>query len=675
MSDWTAQTAETAELLSGLEAEQESRLHGREALYELGTAERVGAGTAIEGLRYEGSEEEGERTVLNFSCERNDSRLRPGSRVRLSQGDPSRAIARLELVGDHFDGKRYFLRLSGPVEDPKALERAEGWVIDEDLFDLLELQKEILRRAEAAGLCVWLTGEEAAPVSRPLDSASPFAEGLEGGMLDAFEAARAADPLFALQGPPGSGKTHLLARLALHFAIEEEARVLVSAVSHQAIHQALSEIFWVGSRMPACAGLLSAGLLKFGASRGSNEGLPEGVRAEPRLPSRRRPLIAGGTLYAAAQQALPQEKAQKGFEPPFDVVLFDEAGQATLTLALAARLLGRRVFFIGDDAQMSPIIELPPEAEPGRLCRMSALSFIRERYGDPLLLKKTHRLNRRLCSVVSDCFYGGVLEPTDKAAARRFRPALKPDPVFAAILDPAEPLVFVDVPHEDCRSVCEPEALWAAALVRECVRCGSAPEDLGVIAPFRAQCNRIRFLLDRVRTTVATVERFQGQEREAVMLSLTSSQPGYLSRLSGFLFNPNRLNVAVSRARSKVVLLGSKKALLRAAESEDPDSPSAGGASIFKKLLSMAHQVDGSEAPSRTPELFADRVSEPKARGAAGFEPEDEVVHALYGAGKVLKKSAQMVDGKKEWVNEIRFRDGSVRTVIARLSNPPMRLL
>ncbi len=675
MDEWTPQSLETAQLLAGLEAEQEMRLHGREALYELGTAERVAAGTAIEGLRYEGSEEEGERTVLNFSCARNDSRLRPGSRVRLSQGDPRRAVARLELVGDHFDGKRYLLRLSGSIEDPKALERAEGWVIDEDLFDLLELQKDILRRAEAAGLPAWLSGEEAAGIRRPLDTASPFAEGLEGGMLDAFEAARAADPLFAMQGPPGSGKTHLLARLALHFALEEEARVLVSAVSHQAIHQALSEIFWVGSRIPACADLLSTGLLKFGASRGSNEGLPEGVRAQSRLPTRQKPLIAGATLYAAAQQALPKEGGQKGLEPFFDVVLFDEAGQAPLTLALAARLLGRRVFFIGDDAQMPPVVELPPEAETGGLCRMSALSFIRERYGDPLLLRKSHRLNEGLCSVVSDCFYGGALESTPKAAERRLRPALKPGPDFAPILDPEAPLVFVDVPHEDCRSVSEAEALWAEALVRECIRCGLAPEDLGVIAPFRAQCNRIRFLLDKVRTTVATVERFQGQEREAVILSLTSSQPGYLSRLAGFLFNPNRLNVAISRARSKVVLLGSKKALLRAAQEGDPDSPSAGGLSVFKKLLGMAREVDGSELPSRVPELFAQGVSEPKALDASVFEPGDEVVHPLYGTGKVLKKSAQMVDGKREWTNEIRFRDGGVRSVIPRLSRPPMRRL
>ncbi|MEK7743933.1 MAG: DEAD/DEAH box helicase, partial [Elusimicrobiota bacterium] len=485
----------------------------------------------------------------------------------------------------------------------------------------------------------------------------------------------AADPLFAMQGPPGSGKTHLLARLALHFALEEEARVLVSAVSHQAIHQALSEIFWVGSRIPACADLLSTGLLKFGASRGSNEGLPEGVRAQSRLPTRQKPLIAGATLYAAAQQALPKEGGQKGLEPFFDVVLFDEAGQAPLTLALAARLLGRRVFFIGDDAQMPPVVELPPEAETGGLCRMSALSFIRERYGDPLLLRKSHRLNEGLCSVVSDCFYGGALESTPKAAERRLRPALKPGPDFAPILDPEAPLVFVDVPHEDCRSVSEAEALWAEALVRECIRCGLAPEDLGVIAPFRAQCNRIRFLLDKVRTTVATVERFQGQEREAVILSLTSSQPGYLSRLAGFLFNPNRLNVAISRARSKVVLLGSKKALLRAAQEGDPDSPSAGGLSVFKKLLGMAREVDGSELPSRVPELFAQGVSEPKALDASVFEPGDEVVHPLYGTGKVLKKSAQMVDGKREWTNEIRFRDGGVRSVIPRLSRPPMRRL
>ncbi|MBI5244877.1 MAG: AAA family ATPase [Elusimicrobia bacterium] len=689
-SSWLPSAPEIAELFSLVEREHSARQESREAVYDRTLKERVASGLAVEGLRFEGEVREGKETALVFNAERNDSRFRPGTRLRLSRGDPRKAVARLELLSDRFDGKLYRFRLSGAVEDPRALDTAESWVLDEDLFDLLETQVALLRAAEKVGLSGWLAGSEPSAREKQGPVRSAFMEGLEGTMRKAFEGAVSARNWFAVQGPPGTGKTHLLARLALHYAVEENARVMVGAVSHQAIHNALGEAYCVGRRMqpiPGLQDLLADGFYKLGASRGHNEGLPEGVRAVARLSLKRRPVIVGATVYAAAHLAggLSSKKA------PYDAALFDEAGQATLVLALGARLLGEKAVFIGDDAQLPPIVELPSEEERDPRAKASVMAHLRQRYGEPLMLAESRRLNAGLCAVVSDCFYGGRLGSTPEAAARALKLAKRPRPEFEAILDPEKPFVFLDVPHEDCRSSSEREALWAAAIVLEAVRCGVPAQEVGVIAPYRAQCNRIRFLLDNPRVgrsqdlgggtssgypsvVCSTVERFQGQEREMVVISLTSSKPAYLWRLAGFLFDPNRLNVALSRARTKAVLIGSRKALSGAAESAEADSPQAAGFQAFLKLLSRAHGVDGRKGP---PQATSSAAGEEPALplGAACFEPGEAVEHAKYGAGMVLTKSIQVFDGVSEWVNEVRFADGRTRLVIPRLSETPMKRL
>jgi DNA replication ATP-dependent helicase Dna2 len=669
---WVPETPEIAALLSLAEREHMVRRESHEAAFDRPVEERAASGLAVQGLRYEGRIEEDGRPVYSFSAAKNDSRLRPGARLRLSRGDARHAVGRLELISDSYDGKRYLFRLTGSV-DEDALCMQDEWVIDEDVFDLLEAQTEILRCAERLGLSRWLAGDEPSSVEPYGDLESPLREGLEGSMREAFDRSRASRDWSAVQGPPGTGKTHLLARLALHLALRENARVLITAVSHQAIHNALGECLWVGRRMkdsvPGLSEFLADGIFKLGGSRGHNEGLPDGVRAIARLNARKRPCIAGATVYAAVQAATDLAVRT----PPYDVVLFDEAGQAPLLLALGARMLGARTVFIGDDAQLPPVVELPQDDEGGDArARESVMSNIRRLYGEPFMLDRTRRLNAGLCSTVSDLFYGGRLEPTEEAAGRSLRLSSPPGPGFGPVLDPDEPLVFVDVPHQDCRSVSEKEALWAAALAREAARCGVPEEEVGVIAPYRAQCNRIRFLLEGTRTLCSTVDRFQGQEREMIVLSLTSSKPAYLARLAGFLFEPNRLNVAVSRARTKAVLLGSRKALLLAAESADADAPYADGLKTFLRLIERAHAVDGSKLPAAGLKSLQPKKEEPSGQGPV-FEPGEKVEHPRYGLGLVLRRKVEPVDGSLEWVHDVRFEDGRTRSLIPRLCEPPMR--
>ena len=106
-------------------------------------------------------------------------------------------------------------------------------------------------------------------------------------------------------------------------------------------------------------------------------------------------------------------------------------------------------------------------------------------------------------------------------------------------------------------------------LVVELIDSGVPPEEIGVVAPYRAQGRSIRNLLRqaipqyalRKQIVTDTVERMQGQERDVIIVSLTTSNPAFASHLADFFFQPERLNVAITRPRKKLIIVGSRHVL------------------------------------------------------------------------------------------------------------------
>ena len=157
--------------------------------------------------------------------------------------------------------------------------------------------------------------------------------------------------------------------------------------------------------------------------------------------------------------------------------------------------------------------------------------------------------------------------PSESAAARRLE--LRDGGRFRAALDPQRPCVLVEVDHRGAGIRSRREAVLAAELLlRLMIHHRIEPGELAAIAPFRAQVMAIRDEMERRAAArafrpkggfplVETVERIQGREREAVVVSLASSDPDWLAGQSEFYFLPNRLNVALTRARSKCIVLAS----------------------------------------------------------------------------------------------------------------------
>ena len=107
------------------------------------------------------------------------------------------------------------------------------------------------------------------------------------------------------------------------------------------------------------------------------------------------------------------------------------------------------------------------------------------------------------------------------------------------------------------------EAQFIATLIMETVSCGLNIDDIAVITPFRKQVRTIReavkSILGDELPLIDTVERLQGQDVKMIVVSFSVTSPRYFKSNKAFLFNPNRLNVMISRAKQKVIVVGAEQ--------------------------------------------------------------------------------------------------------------------
>jgi superfamily I DNA and/or RNA helicase len=174
-------------------------------------------------------------------------------------------------------------------------------------------------------------------------------------------------------------------------------------------------------------------------------------------------------------------------------------------------------------------------------------------------------MHPQLCRFVSDAFYERRLEPDKSTAQQKLILVRELDGVLAPT-----GLRFVEVEHEGNTQRSEEEArrleeAYRALLEQQWVdQHGDTKqittEDILVVSPYNMQVNLLRAMLPP-NARVGTVDKFQGQEAAVVLISLASSNGENIPRGLEFLFSPNRLNVAISRARCLSVLFASPELL------------------------------------------------------------------------------------------------------------------
>ncbi|WP_154587591.1 AAA domain-containing protein, partial [Bordetella pertussis] len=362
--------------------------------------------------------------------------------------------------------------------------------------------------------------------------------------------ARMDETTLFLQGPPGAGKTYTGSRVLLQL-LRAGRRVAVSSNSHHAINNLLRGL----ERLAEREGFALRGAKK-STSAGDDSCLGgaqiEDVFDNKDVDPARHQLVAGTAWLFARPE----------FEQAFDYLFVDEAGQVSLANLVAMGQCARNIVLLGDQMQLG---QPSQGTHPGRSGE-SALDYLLDGQAtiaasQGVFLDTSYRMHPEICGFISEAIYDGRLRAAPATAAHR----LLLDEAAGREL-PAHGIRYVPVPHDGNTQSSREEAarvaeLCALLLRQRHVDEAGAPapltlDDILFVAPYNVQVNTLRAALpDGAR--VGTVDKFQGQEAQVVIVSMATSSGDYLPRDLEFLFSRNRLNVAISRARTLAILVAS----------------------------------------------------------------------------------------------------------------------
>jgi predicted RecB family nuclease len=348
----------------------------------------------------------------------------------------------------------------------------------------------------------------------------------------------------AVQGPPGTGKTFTGAELVLSL-VKQGKRVGVTATSHKVVGNLLERIHEHAGEQQDVQ-LLQLAKEKDRCAADGVTFATDNKSFDAEFATGQFQVV-GGTAWLFSRAAMRKS---------VDVLIVDEAGQFSLADALAVSTAADSLVLLGDPQQLAqPSKGVHPEGA-GSSALAHLLAGQHTIAGDQgVLLNRTWRMHPNLCEFVSDTFYDGQLEPVESC----YQQTVHGDDEWAGA---GLRCRFVEHSGNKTSSVEEAAAIndgIAELLGRSWtnqfgITKALTLEDFLVLTPYNAQVSLLRRSLPE-GTRIGTVDKFQGQEAAVAFYSLAASSADDISRGMDFLFNLNRLNVAVSRARCLTFLV------------------------------------------------------------------------------------------------------------------------
>jgi len=414
-----------------------------------------------------------------------------------------------------------------------------------------------------------------------------------------------------LQGPPGTGKTEtlqlaVLTHIAAH-SINSKCRVLMVAPTHKAIQEFVTklarcrqeyitegngkelknlQIFRVlSSSTASIKPITGVTYLNYNEDKGLVEELARLLMNQTTL-TPNSSAVDSLILCLTPPSLYGLMKKIGGNEPPwsegfFDLLVVDEASMMRMPeFILSGSFLTKnsQVLIAGDHRQLSPIVSHNWDKEDRRTLEetasfLSTMDFLRLLRNEDLGLERikcdtpvnipTERLceSHRCHSIVADFLKEWVYEKdkidfrSDQTKTLTLADAKPKTDGLSVVFEPENVLVLIV--HDEAESF--QSNIVEASIVNAIVRC-VPPEIVGVITPHNAQKGILKNLLadGYSETRVDTVERYQGGEADFIIISSTVSDPDYVRSESDFLLNLNRINVAISRMKKKLVIIASR---------------------------------------------------------------------------------------------------------------------
>jgi uncharacterized protein len=352
-----------------------------------------------------------------------------------------------------------------------------------------------------------------------------------------------------VQGPPGAGKTFLSAT-AIVSLLKSGRRVGVAANSHKAVNRLLEEVAIHAQKQ---------GVTLRAVKKCSDEEhechAPMVTNVYKNNQITHEFNLVAGTAWLFADPRMDQT---------LDYLFIDEAGQVSLGNLTAMGLAAQNLVLVGDQMQLAQPVKGTHPGQSGQ----SALDFLLKGHATVppergVFLDVTRRMHPDVCRFISEAVYEGRLHSHPSCAARRLVLNANADPALKAA-----GLSWVPVVHQECRQKSEEEGMRVLELYNrlrqqrwisdEGRKQPISMDDILVVSPYNMQVNLLQSLLP-AGARVGTVDKFQGQEAAVVIVSMTASSAEDVPRGMEFLYSRNRINVAVSRAKSLAIIVASPR--------------------------------------------------------------------------------------------------------------------
>ena len=450
----------------------------------------------------------------------------------------------------------------------------------------------------------------------PKEAAKPFLHWAEQKPLSPkpeqkhlIEQVFSKEPIIMLQGPPGTGKTEtlqlaVLAHIAAH-QTKAPCRVLMVAPTHKAIQEFVTKLARCWQQYISEGGndlktlniyrVLSSDTALIeplvGVTYFNYNEDPQTVKEIANYLMNQATLTSPNQIVAPLVLCLTPPglyglmKKIGDKEPPwgagyFDLLVVDEASMMRLPeLILSGSFLSpnSQIIVAGDHRQLPPIVAHNWDKEDRRTLEemasfLSAMDFLRllrneelglERIKCPnpanipvVRLSESHRCHTLVAQFLREWVYEKDNIDFRSYQKQTLTPTQTTTTGLAVALAPEN--VFVLIVHDETQSF--QSNLVEAAIVQALVK-SSQSQDIGIITPHNAQKGLLKNLLHESGckdTRVDTVERYQGGEADFIIISVCVSDPDYVRSESEFLLNLNRINVAISRMKKKIVIIGSR---------------------------------------------------------------------------------------------------------------------
>ena len=354
-----------------------------------------------------------------------------------------------------------------------------------------------------------------------------------------------------IQGPPGAGKSytakHVIAEL-----LKSDSRVGIVSNSHKAINNLLL----ITAKYCKEVGIKAS----FSCTKDTEPELADydvTILKNNRLASHIQPgCVIGTTAWGYAREDMVDQ---------FDYLFVDEAGQVSVANLVAISRSATNLVLMGDQMQLNQPSKGTHPADSG----LSVLEYLlKETPTIPddmgVFLGTTYRMHSKVNQFISEHVYEGKLT-SDPDNDKRI---IEVPTDYKGPLDKEAGVVFIPVEHEGNTQASDEEVAEIRALAETLIgrtyHTGSDdPEtrtidwnDILFVAPYNHQVNKLRISLGE-QAKVGSVDKFQGQEAAIVILSMCASDASESPRGLDFLFDKHRINVAISRARSLAVVVGS----------------------------------------------------------------------------------------------------------------------